>query len=278
MTNRETVRAHEGSVPDRGGLISILEEIQTREGFLSEEALRLVARKTGRSLTDVYGVATFYRAFSLKARGRHLISVCLGTACHVRGGQSVAQEFSRELGIRPGETTPDREFSLETVNCLGACALGPIVVADGRYLSKVHPSQIRQILADCKAGHPPAEDTPAEAPLCVRAECPKCSRALLDGNHLMDGQPAIHLRIRAGQQEGRIVLSSRYGSDTALCEPGVDHGAVLHAFCPHCHAPVVDSHYCGTCDAPMASLAITGGGVLAVCLRWGCGARSLDLS
>lgn len=105
-----------------GGLISILEEIQAVYSYLPREALEEVARQTGRSLVDIYGVATFYTAFSLEPRGKHLVSACLGTACHVRGGPAVAQELERQLGIKAGETTPDREFSLETVNCLGACA------------------------------------------------------------------------------------------------------------------------------------------------------------
>ena len=118
------------------GLISILEDIQADYSYLPEEALRIVSEKTGRSLVDIYGVATFYKAFSLKPRGKHLISACLGTACHVRGGQAVASEFQRQLGIKPGETTSDNLITLETVNCLGACALGPIVVVDGHYFSK----------------------------------------------------------------------------------------------------------------------------------------------
>src|ERR1017187_10266359 len=119
----------------RGGLIAILQNIQSRYGYLPADALRSVAEKTGRPLVDIYGVATFYHSFCLRPRGRHMCSVCLGTACHVRGGPIIAEEFERELAVRPGETTSDREFTLETVNCLGACALGPIVVADGHYFS-----------------------------------------------------------------------------------------------------------------------------------------------
>ena len=119
---------------ERGELIAILEEIQAKYSYLPEEALRIVAEKTGRSLVDVYGVATFYKSFSLKPRGKHLISVCTGTACHVRGASNIAEAFGRQLGIKTGETTPDKEISLETLNCLGACALGPIVVVDGHYV------------------------------------------------------------------------------------------------------------------------------------------------
>ena len=122
---------------NQAGIISILEDIQAEYSYLPEEALRIVSEETGRSLVDIYGVATFYKAFSLKPRGKHLVSVCLGTACHVRGGQAIASEFLRQLGIKPGETTADRLITLDTVNCLGACALGPIVVVDGHYFSNV---------------------------------------------------------------------------------------------------------------------------------------------
>ncbi|MFH1999433.1 MAG: NAD(P)H-dependent oxidoreductase subunit E, partial [Planctomycetota bacterium] len=112
-------------------LISLLEGIQAKYGYLPEDALRNVAKDTGRSLVDIYGVATFYKAFSLKPRGKHLISVCLGTACHVSGGPIIAKEFERQLKIKAGGTTEDREFTLETVACLGACAIGPVAVVDG---------------------------------------------------------------------------------------------------------------------------------------------------
>src|SRR5574340_85229 len=134
------------------GLISILEEIQADYSYRPEEALRIVSEKTGRSLVDIYGVATFYKAFSLRPRGKHLISVCLGTACHVRGAQSIASEFQRHLGIKAGETTSDHLITLETVHCLGACALGPIVVADGHYFSNVNKREIRQIIRQTKDG------------------------------------------------------------------------------------------------------------------------------
>jgi len=137
---------------DRGALIALLEEIQEQNGYLSEHALRMVSEKMGRSLVDIYGVATFYRSFSLQPRGKHLVSVCLGTACHVRGAQRIVEEFERQLGIEIGETTPDGEFTLETVNCLGACALGPIVVVDGVYFSNVGTPQVRQILGKARAG------------------------------------------------------------------------------------------------------------------------------
>jgi NADH:ubiquinone oxidoreductase subunit E len=129
-----------------GGLFAILEEVQSAYGYLPEQALRLVATATGRSLVDIYGVATFYQSFSLEPRGKHHLCACMGTACHVRGAPMVVEELERQLGIKAGETTPDGEYSLETVSCLGACALGPIVVVDGTYHSKVGVTSIRKIL------------------------------------------------------------------------------------------------------------------------------------
>lgn len=151
VNSKDILKILEKHNEDRGALIAILEEIQAEYGYLPQEALRTVADRTGRSLVDVYGVATFYRSFSLQPRGKHLISVCLGTACHVRGAPMVIEEFERQLGIRADETTPDREFTLETVNCLGACALGPIVVVDGDYFRNVNTRTVRQILEKARA-------------------------------------------------------------------------------------------------------------------------------
>src|SRR5512135_194293 len=113
----DIVKKHRG----RSRIITVLEEIQKKYSYLPEEALRIVSQATGHSLVDIYGVATFYRLFSLKPRGKHLILACSGTACHVRGGPGIAGEIQRQLGIAAGETTPDGEISFETVSCLGAC-------------------------------------------------------------------------------------------------------------------------------------------------------------
>ena len=134
-----------------GGLIAILEKVQNRYGYLPEKALRIVGDRTGRSLVDIYGVATFYHSFSLKPRGKHIISACQGTACHVRGAPRIVEEFERQLEIQAGETTADREFTLETVNCLGACALGPIVVVDGQYFSNVKTVKVKHILEQAQS-------------------------------------------------------------------------------------------------------------------------------
>lgn len=131
-----------------GSLISILGEIQERYHYLPQEALILVSEWLGVPLSQVYSIATFYNAFSLKPQGRHLIHVCTGTACHVRGAAQVLDRFQRRLEIQPGATTPDREFTLETVNCLGACALGPITVIDGKYFGQMTAPRVDKLLKE----------------------------------------------------------------------------------------------------------------------------------
>jgi NADH-quinone oxidoreductase subunit E len=131
---------------NRDSLISILQDIQSEYHYLPEDALRAVAGQLDLPLIQVYGVATFFKAFSLEPRGQHIVSVCLGTACHVRGAPAVLDEVKRQLGIAPSETTEDMRFSLETVNCLGACAVGPIVVVDGKYHGQMRSGKIKKVL------------------------------------------------------------------------------------------------------------------------------------
>lgn len=118
---------------NEGSIISALEKVQEHYRYLPKEALILASQRLGVPLSQAYAVATFYNAFSLKPKGKHCLHVCMGTACHVRGSQLVLDRMETKLGIAAGETTPDKLFSLETVNCVGACALGPIVVADDEY-------------------------------------------------------------------------------------------------------------------------------------------------
>jgi NADH-quinone oxidoreductase subunit E len=131
-----------------GSLIPVLEEIQERCHYLPRDALILVSEWLGVPLSQVYSIATFYNAFSLKRQGRHLIHVCTGTACHVRGAAQILDRLQRRLEIRPGETTPDGEFTLQTVNCLGACALGPITVLDGKYFGQMAASRVDKLLKE----------------------------------------------------------------------------------------------------------------------------------
>ena len=131
---------------DNSLLVDILQDIQAETGYLPKEVLEETARGLGIPLSRVYSVATFFKAFSLKPRGRYLINVCMGTACHVRGASKVAEKIEAELGIKIGETTPDLKFTLETVNCLGACALGPIVVVGEDYHGEMTPETVSSVL------------------------------------------------------------------------------------------------------------------------------------
>ena len=138
-----------------GALVSILQDVQDIYNYLPKESLETVAEKMGVPLIDVCGTATFYRAFSLTPRGKHIVTVCMGTACHVRGGPWIVDELKRQLEISPGETTEDKLFTLETVNCLGACALGPVMVIDGEYYGQMTIKKVEGILS--KYGYAPQE-------------------------------------------------------------------------------------------------------------------------
>lgn len=129
-------------------LISLLQAIQAEFNYLPQETLVKVSRKLDIPLSQVFSVATFFQSFSLKPRGRHTITVCLGTACHVKGGQRLVDKIARDYKIAPGETTRDERFTLETANCLGCCALGPVVVIDGNYEGQVTPDKLDKILKD----------------------------------------------------------------------------------------------------------------------------------
>ena len=133
-------------------LVEVLQDVQEAFGYVPQEAMTVVARELGVPLIEVSRVAHFYKAFSLKPRGKHVVTVCMGTACHVRGAPRMLDQVKGELGIEPGETTADRMFTLERVNCLGACALGPVVVLDGQYHPKMTPNKLRELLASVYAG------------------------------------------------------------------------------------------------------------------------------
>jgi NADH-quinone oxidoreductase subunit E len=138
------INSHEGL---KKNLIAILLDIQAAYNYLPPESLRLVASGLGIPLIDAIGVATFFRAFSLTPRGKHTCLVCLGTACHVRGGPKILDEFERRLGISAGETTKDGQFTLETLACLGCCAIGPVVVIDKEYHGHATVRKVETILS-----------------------------------------------------------------------------------------------------------------------------------
>jgi NADH-quinone oxidoreductase subunit E len=131
---------------DQGELIPVLQQVQQAFGYVPEAAIDAVARFLHLPQVTVYGVATFYAQFKLTPSGRNVIRVCRGTACHVRGGARILREVEKQLGIRPGETTPDLEFGLETVACIGACALSPSMVVNDRVHGRVTPQKVKNIL------------------------------------------------------------------------------------------------------------------------------------
>ena len=128
-------------------LIEVLHDMQAEYQYLPEEGLRIVSEKLGVAQIEVFRVASFYKAFSLVPRGRHLLTVCMGTACHVRGAPRLLDALSGEIDVSPGETTADGAFTLERVNCLGCCALGPVVVLDGAYHDHMTPGKLRKLVA-----------------------------------------------------------------------------------------------------------------------------------
>lgn len=131
---------------DKSALIDILHDTQSEIGYLPEKALQEISAGLGVPLSRVYSVATFFKAFSLTPRGRHLINVCLGTACHVRGAVKVLEQLEKELGIKTGGNTPDLKFTLETVRCVGACALGPMVIIGEDYHGEMTPEKVNEVL------------------------------------------------------------------------------------------------------------------------------------
>lgn len=270
----EIVEQHAGS---RGGLIAILQDIQARYGYLPVDALRAVAEKTGRPLVDIYGVATFYRSFSLEPRGKHVCSVCLGTACHVRGGPAVAEEFERRLGVRRGQTTADREFTLETVNCLGACALGPIVVVDGHYFSNVSPVGVQEVVEQSRKGLDLVEVKADVRVFPVEVSCSRCNHSLMDPEHPVDGHPSIRVTVAYDGVHDHIHLSSLYGSYNVESEHEIPRDSVADFFCPHCHAHLMGSSNCPECRTPMVPMIVRGGGIVQICSRRGCRGHILDV-
>jgi NADH-quinone oxidoreductase subunit E len=269
------VEKHKGQ---RGAMVSILEDLQERDGYLTRDGLELVAERTGRPLVDVYGVATFYRYFRLKPRGKHLCSVCLGTACHVRGAPRVKEEVERQLDVKAGGTTADGEFTLETVNCLGACALGPVVVVDGRYFSAVSTTKVGEIFARVRAGVDTRELAldPRVFPIAVR--CARCNRSLMDAEHRIDDAPSIRVTAVATGQAGWLRFSSLYGSGARESQHRLRPDTLMDVYCPHCHEQMKGTWDCPECGAPMASMVVAAGGMLQLCSRVGCRGQMLDVS
>lgn len=131
-------------------ILAILQDIQSKEKYLPKEILEQVAQKMQIPMTHIFRLATFYNALSIKPRGKHKIDVCLGTACHVRGGNKIIDKLERDLSISVGETTKDKRFTLESVRCVGCCSLGPVAVIDGNVYGRLTQDKIPSLLKEFK--------------------------------------------------------------------------------------------------------------------------------
>jgi NADH-quinone oxidoreductase subunit E len=144
----------DGIIRQYGGresaILAILQDIQSEEKYLPKETLEYVSQRMQIPLGQVFRIATFYNALSLKPRGRHKIDVCLGTACHVRGGERILDKLERDLGVSVGETTKDKRFTLEAVHCVGCCSLGPVAVVDGDVYGRLSQDKVPGLLKEFK--------------------------------------------------------------------------------------------------------------------------------
>jgi NADH-quinone oxidoreductase subunit E len=131
-------------------LLAILQDIQDEENYLPKDAVKQVAQKLEVPLARIYALATFFSSFSLEPRGKHICTVCMGTACHVRGAPRLVEHIEREFDVPAGQTTKDMQLTLQTVNCVGACALGPLVILDGEYHGNMNPAKLDRVFRPLK--------------------------------------------------------------------------------------------------------------------------------
>ena len=141
-------------------LIEVLQDIQQEHGWISRDAITSVSAELGVPLMEVYRVAHFYKAFSLEPKGKHVLTLCMGTACHVRGANPLLQQALGMLDVQPGETTDDGLFTVEAVNCIGACALAPVILHNGKAHPHMTPAKLRKLITDLQAEEETAEITP----------------------------------------------------------------------------------------------------------------------
>lgn len=142
----------EGRRSQPNQLIEVLQDVQEICGYIPQDAMKTVAKELGVPLMEVYRVANFYKAFTLKPRGKNVITICTGTACHVRGSDLLIDQVKGQLKVEPGDTTRDGLFTVQCVNCLGACALAPIVVQNGSYMDHMTPGKLRKIIDKARGG------------------------------------------------------------------------------------------------------------------------------
>jgi NADH:ubiquinone oxidoreductase subunit E len=136
----------DGYEADATALLAILQDVQGSEHYLPREAVDHIAKRLQVPLSRIYSMATFFEAFHLEPRGRHICTVCVGTACHVRGAKRLVEQAERDLEIASGQTTPDMSFTIEEVNCVGACALGPLVIMDGEYHGNMTSDRLSKLV------------------------------------------------------------------------------------------------------------------------------------
>lgn len=174
MVTQEVSRILQRYGNDPADIIAILQDVQHTYRYLPKDVMEALAAKLGIPLSRIYHLATFFRAFSLDPRGRHELQVCMGTACHVRGSPRILEALERGLKIGAGQTTPDLQYTLETVNCVGACALGPVVVVDGQSKGKLNPQRAERLLKEIEPEREPrkAAEKPAPAKAKKTASAP----------------------------------------------------------------------------------------------------------
>ena len=175
MATQEVNRILKRYGNDPTDIIAILQDVQQTYRYLPKDAMETLATKLDIPLSRVYHLATFFRAFSLEPRGKHELHVCMGTACHVRGAPRILEALERGLKVRAGETTPDLQYTLETVNCVGACALGPVVVVDGQSKGKLNPQRAERLLKQIEPEAAPKKKAAKASPAKARkkAAAPK---------------------------------------------------------------------------------------------------------
>ena len=142
---------------DAGMLIPMMQDLQSDQGYLPPERLRVLAKELGVPLARVYHVATFYSSFRMAPRGRHDVTLCMGTVCYLKGAGKISEAICEEFGIEPGGTTEDRLFTLQAVNCVGACALAPVMIVDGKYYDHMTTESALDIISGLKTNGEPAE-------------------------------------------------------------------------------------------------------------------------
>jgi NADH-quinone oxidoreductase subunit E len=261
-----------------GSLLAILDEVQEKYGVLSAGAINDACELADVPLADVLELVPFYKAFRRIPRRKHLVSVCLGASCHIRGAPDVVSEFEKRLGIKVGGTTPDGKFTLETANCFGSCALGPIVVVDGYYFSDIKITDVRDIINMTRAGLEKAGAITGERMFPGEVICPHCSHTLMDRRRIVDGHPSIRVTAAAALDHGSVRFSSLYGNHSMESEFPIPSDEEVHFFCPHCHGELASSNTCADCGAPTVSMMMCDGSALEICSRKGCSERKLFLS